>query len=548
MYHEHQPGWDSRRRRMQLLAYAFALLITCATLLLRKNMGVTFGERPLLILFQLPIILSAYLGGLGPGLLSTLVAAAGVAYFLIPPTDSFSIANTADFAQWMALIVNGALVSVLSEALHRSRRQSEMSRLQYAVTLASIGDAVIATDLQGCIIFLNKEAERLTGLTTDGVLGKPLTSELHIIDALTRRPVDPVKKALESDDAVSVTNQGLLLIGNNREIALEDRCSVIKRADGKKIGIVLVLRDCSEKSKAEAALRKSEEQLRTMFEMASVGMSLADPLTGRFERVNDRLCSITGYSAEELVGMSFMDITHPEDQDLTWESMQQVVRKETPAFRYEKRYVRKNGTIVWGSVNVTLFEDDEGRPVHLLAVIEDITERKRIEEESARMESLLRQAQKMEALGTLAGGIAHDFNNILSAIGGFTELCLYKVQEGEPARKDLEQVLKATSRATDLVKQILAFSRQAEQEWKPVQIGLVVEEVLKLLRSSLPTTIEIRKEIDIRPGGDLALADSTQIHQVLMNLCTNAAHAMRTHGGTLRVNLSEVYRCIISPE
>jgi CheY-like chemotaxis protein len=144
----------------------------------------------------------------------------------------------------------------------------------------------------------------------------------------------------------------------------------------------------------------------------------------------------------------------------------------------------------------------------------------------------------MEAIGTLAGGIAHDFNNILSAVIGYTQIALDDVPKGTLLQSNLKEVLKAGRRARDVVKQILAFSRQTEQERKPLEISLIVKEALKLLRASLPATIEIRQNI----GTDLGtvLADATQIHQVLMNLCTNAAHAMGERGGILEVNLANV--------
>lgn len=166
--------------------------------------------------------------------------------------------------------------------------------------------------------------------------------------------------------------------------------------------------------------------------------------------------------------------------------------------------------------------------------------------EKERLEVQLRHGQKMEAIGTLAGGIAHDFNNILGVIMGYTELALLDVPEGNSLRRKLDEVSKASNRAKDLVSQILAFSRKGgkdEQERKPVQISLIVKEVLKMLRSSLPTTIEIRQNIktqNIKTGMATVLADPTQIHQVLMNLCTNAAYAMRDKGGILEVSLADV--------
>ena len=164
----------------------------------------------------------------------------------------------------------------------------------------------------------------------------------------------------------------------------------------------------------------------------------------------------------------------------------------------------------------------EGKPA-IQVIARDITKQKFLERS-------LRQSQKMEAIGTLAGGIAHDFNNILFSIIGYSELSFDELEENSPFEKNLLEILEASKRATDLVRQILTFSRQTENELSLVQIDLIVKETLTLLRASLPTTIEIRKNIKTDA---MALSDPTQIHQILMNLCVNASHAMREKGGIL---------------
>ena len=161
-----------------------------------------------------------------------------------------------------------------------------------------------------------------------------------------------------------------------------------------------------------------------------------------------------------------------------------------------------------------------------------------LREEKEKLEALLRRTQKNEAISALTGGIAHDFNNILTAILGYTEIAMGRTQQGTPMHTNLEEVLKAGYRARDLVKQLLTFSRQTDQDKKPLQISLVVKEALKMLRAALPTTIEIRQ--DIKNGSGKVMADPTQIHQMLVNLCTNAARSMHENGGILEVILSDI--------
>jgi signal transduction histidine kinase/CheY-like chemotaxis protein len=178
----------------------------------------------------------------------------------------------------------------------------------------------------------------------------------------------------------------------------------------------------------------------------------------------------------------------------------------------------------------------DGRTVHL-QIATDITKIKELQQKQIIAESKLRQSQKMESIGNLAGGIAHDFNNILSSIIGFTELALDSVDKNTLINDNLQEVYTAGLRAKDLVKQILAFARQSEEERKPIQPGLIIQEVLQFLRSTIPTTIKIQHVIE---SDSLVMGNATQVHQMMMNLCTNAAHAMEDAGGTLEVTISDV--------
>jgi PAS domain S-box-containing protein len=264
--------WLMPERWPRWLVYVFAVAVVGTTLLLRLAIAETFFDRPLLILFVLPILLSAYLGGLGPGLLATLAAALGVSYRLIPPTYSLAIDKSADVIQLAILVLNGVLISVLNEALHRSRRHVEASRLLQAVTLDSIGDAVITTDKQGRITFLNPEAERLTGWSRQEAQGQPLPAVFRIINEHTRENMaDPVKKVLASGMVINLANHTLLQARDGREIAIAESGAPIKLPDGRLFGVVLVFRDYTAERQAAAALKNSEEHYRSLFENLPYG-------------------------------------------------------------------------------------------------------------------------------------------------------------------------------------------------------------------------------------------------------------------------------------
>jgi PAS domain S-box-containing protein len=194
-----------------------------------------------------------------------------------------------------------------------------------------------------------------------------------------------------------------------------------------------------------------------------------------------------------------------------------------------------DGRELWVHTVKTPLRDDQGRVSGVLGLFTDITDFKQAEEEKEHLEIQLRQAYKMEAIGTLAGGIAHDFNNILAAMLGYAEIAKDEIPDHNPARQKIEQVIRATYRARDLVQHILAFSRQETQERVPTPIHLIVSDALQLLRALIPTTIEIKPAIDPHCGN--IMANATQIHQVVMNICTNAFQAMEEKGGVLKVDL-----------
>jgi len=304
---------------------------------------------------------------------------------------------------------------------------------------------------------------------------------------------------------------------------------IVRDPEGRPLFIEGVIEDSTERINAEDALRASEERFIKVFQSNPIPMTIATIDEGRLIDVNERAIELSGYSREELIGRTSIAIglwAYPEERDRLIATL-----RETGSLRDGMAHFRTRA----GDVKPALWSADSiqlGEKKVLLTTIHDITERVIAEENRLKLEAQLRQAQKMEAVGTLAGGIAHDFNNILFAVIGYAELCLQDILD-EDIRWNLSQILSACSRAKTLVNQILAFSRQVEQERRPLDVVPLAKEAVKFLRSSLPATIDL--SLDARVTNSVILGDATQIHQVLMNLCTNAAHAMRASGGRLRI-------------
>ncbi len=287
-----------------------------------------------------------------------------------------------------------------------------------------------------------------------------------------------------------------------------------------------------------AALQESESRLRAVVAGAIDAILVVAP-DGVIDTFNPAAEKMFGCAASEVLGKDVLCLFPPAQHEEHGRLLVQALARAgsaTQGERIELLGQRKDGTTFPVELGVSVMQ--VGQRFLLVEILRDLTERKRGEEDRLRLERQMRQAQKMEALGTLAGGVAHDFNNILTGIRGFTDLALTSVPPDSVEAANLTQVLQLTERASGLVKQILAFSRKRELERLPIDLRRVVQEALPLVRASIPATVEIRQHHPDVPA--IVQADPTQLHQVIVNLCGNAAHAMRAHGGTLTLAIEPV--------
>jgi PAS domain S-box-containing protein len=402
-----------------------------------------------------------------------------------------------------------------------SRERLETVQTYFRSIVELSEDAIISIDRHQRITLFNESACKIFGYQREETLGQPI--EMLLPPRYRHAHHEHVRSFGDSGDALRPMNERGLIFGVRKDGTEFPAEASISRFEVRGETVMTVrLRDVTERCRAEEGLSR----------LAAIVASSDDAIVGRsldgtIQTWNAGAERLYGYSAEEAVGCSITMLV-PPDRVAELDRIHDAVGRGESVPQFETVRRRKDGTVVDVSLSLSPIRDPDRGILGVSAIARDITGRKRLEAQ-------IRRAQKMEAMGTLAGGIAHDFNNILSAMMGYAELAADELPRESRAADSLRQVLAAGSRAKDLVRQILTFSRQAEQERRPVQLHHVIKEALKLLRASLPATIEIRQAI--REDSGIVLADPSQMHQVLMNLCTNAEHAMRPDGGVLEIRL-----------
>ncbi len=420
-----------------------------------------------------------------------------------------------------------AIIRDFTERMQKAKALEEKQQ-QLEQFLEAIPLGIFIINESGKPTFVNHLARQLLGKgIVEDTTPDRLAEIYQAYIAGTNQPYPtgrmPIIRAL-SGESTSVSDMEIQL--PDRRLPIQVWGAPVKNSEGKITHALAMFADITKEKQAQQALRNSEEKYRRLFQESKDAIFIMTP-EGELLDINPAGVAIFGYTSKEEM------LTTIRATDLYYEPAKRAYLLQE---LYQKGYIkdrefmgkRKDGQPVRLLLSESLVENQTGNQVFIQGIIKDITEKKKLEEQ-------LHQAQKMEAIGVLAGGIAHDFNNILTAILGYAEITRNMLAEGSLARDNLEEIYQGGIRAKEIVQQISTFSRKNNREFKPLQVSVVLKEALKLLRASLPTTIEFK--VDIAEKNDWILGDATEVHQVVMNLCTNAYHAMKNQPGELQIAL-----------
>ncbi len=426
------------------------------------------------------------------------------------------------------------LVTVISDITHRkSAEKALLDNLTFMNTLIdTIPNPVFYKDSEGLYLGCNVAYAQTLGLDKEAILGRKLVD---------------LESTITSDMAEHYHQQDLLLIQNPGVQAHEERVhcadgrprdfvlfkATFSDAEDNVAGMVGIMLDITEHKKAEKAVKESKN-LFDAFMQHLPGLAFMKDPQGRYLYVNDAFTHLAEAKADDTIGRKSADVWDAKTAKTIDANDEKVFQSLVADNHMEDVRLPDGQKRHLLTARFPIFQDNALFALGGISI--DITERTIAQNQKRQLELQLQQTQKMEALGTLAGGIAHDFNNILAAIIGYTEIAVADMDKESTSHDYLNRVLESSERARSLVKQILAFSRKGDMEPKPVQVKLIVKEVLKLLRASLPATIDIAQEIH---SDGAVMADPTQLHQVMMNLGTNSGYAMGQSGGELTVRLDE---------
>ncbi len=431
------------------------------------------------------------------------------------------VIRTTVFA-WSALGLSVALAGAALLLWQRRRLADAASRAQQRTStlLDHANDPILFVSPEGRVVHANRRADEFYGYAAGALLGRSIVEDLGPVEdqAALRARLDA---AASTGELVAATNHRRA-DGSVAPVEL----SIRRITFNDETVLVTVVRDLSARRGVEQALRRSESLFRAVFQQSPIGI-LISTLDGRITRANPAVERMLGYSAVELSMMSLRDVTAPEDRERD-EPLLESRATEPSGYHREKRYLHKDGHITLGELTVTFVRDENGEPAFALALLQDITDRRALQEQ-------LLQSQKMESIGRLAGGVAHDFNNLLTAILGYADVLSEELPAGHQARPFVIEIQRAGTRAAALTAQLLAFARRQVVARQALDLNELVEQSGRMLHRLLGDDVQIETKL----AGELwtVSADLTQMQQVILNMAVNARDAMPA-GGRLTIETS----------
>ena len=418
------------------------------------------------------------------------------------------------------------------EELEQERTAYRQEAEKYRQLIENLNEVLYMLDLEARVTYVSPNIENITGYSAEEIIGRNFIDFVHPEDLNNRMHYF---MRVVSGEGIKTEYRYITRSGGTKWVMTNAR-PVFKGDEV--VGIQGMLVDITERKKMEENQRQSEERYRNILESIEDGYYEVDA-DGRILFFNNSLCKMLGYTSSELWGMNAENLMDEENSRKMMETAAWVYKtgKSYKAFDWE--LIRKDGSVCHVEASISLNRDSDGQPSKLYGIARDITERKKNEAEKENLRSQLRRSQQMEAIGTLAGGIAHDFNNILSSVIGYAELSMADTQKETRIHGNLSRILEAGNRAKDLVRQILTLARDGNEEFTPVSVVPMVKESVKLLRSTLPATIKLQESINDN-GSMIVNANPTQLHQIIVNLATNAKYAMGEDFGTLEISVEAV--------
>jgi len=449
------------------------------------------------------------------------------------------------------LIVEGRDITELNQIQRRLEMAEEAlqeSEQRLKNIIQFLPDATLAIDSDGKVIVWNKAIEEMTGVKSEDMIGKgdyeyavPFYGEKRpILVDLLFKPDPEIESRYDF-----VTKKGdkyfvevfLPRMYGGKGAYVWALASKLYDRHGNVIGAIESIRDITDRKNAESLLQASEEKYRSIYNNIIEGIFQTTP-EGVYISANPALLKMFGYSSLEELQSEIKDIrtqlyVNPKDRDDLSSRLEKIGHVEG----FETQLKKRDGTIIWVSMNTRAVRDSEGKTLYYEGTMMDITERKQAEIERENLQIQLMQSQKMEALGTLTGGIAHDFNNILTALMGYATLMQIRMSNDDPLRVYVDQILASSEKAAQLTKSLLAFSRKQPMSFSPVKLNDIIKGTEKILKRLL--TEDINLKVELTSSDNVVMADAIQIDQILFNLASNARDAM-PRGGILTIETKNV--------